>query len=90
MDTYADLTAMLDQGDYRRIGELSLDDWIFHMSIVYCSGLPDDEWEAARERHSQELADGPTDAAAELEFVWYQGGVEHREAMSLDVARSIR
>ena len=84
---YADLTAMLDQTDFNRIGELSLDDWVFHMSIAYCSELPDDDWEGVRTSLESELADRPVDVASEVEFVWYEVGVEHREVIAF--ARTI-
>lgn len=82
VEAYAGLTAMLDKTDFNRIGELSLDDWTFHMSIAYCSELPDDDWERARTSLESDLAERPVDEASEVEFVWYQGGVEHREVIA--------
>ena len=87
VNAYADLTAMLDQTDFKRIDELSLDDWVFHMSIAYCSELPDDDWGGVRISLERELADRPVDVASEVEFVWYEGGVEHREIIAF--ARTI-
>lgn len=80
---YAGLTAILDKTDFNRIGELSLDDWTFHMSIAYCSELPHRDWEGARSSLECELAERPADEASEVEFVWYQGGVEHHEVIAL-------
>lgn len=82
VNAYAGLTAMLDQTDFNRIGELGLDDWTFHMSIAYCSELPDDAWGTTRTSLERELTDRPVDVASELEFVWYQDGVEHREVLA--------
>lgn len=83
VEAYAGLTAMLDKTDFNRIGELSLDDWTFHMSIAYCSELPNDDWEGARTSLERELVERPVDEASEVEFVWYQGGVERREVIAL-------
>lgn len=88
VNAYADLTTMLDQTDFNRIGELSLDDWVFHMSIAYCSELPDDDWEGVRTALESEIVDRPVDVASEVEFVWYEGGVEHREVIAFAPARA--
>ncbi|MFQ4150519.1 2'-5' RNA ligase family protein [Arthrobacter sp. LAPM80] len=82
VNAYAGLTAMLNQTDFNRIGELSLDDWTFHMSIAYCSELPDNAWDDTRTSLECEFADRPVDVASELEFVWYQDGIEHREVIA--------
>ncbi|MDQ0076313.1 2'-5' RNA ligase family protein [Arthrobacter oryzae] len=82
VEAYAGLTEMLDETDFNRIGELSLEDWTFHMSIAYCGELPDDDWEVARTTLERELAERPMDEASEVEFVWYQSGVEHREIIA--------
>ena len=63
VEAYARLTAMLDKTDFNRIGELSLDDWTFHMSIAYCSELPNDDWEGARTSLERELVEQPVDEA---------------------------
>lgn len=82
VSAYAGLSEMLDQTDFNRIGELSLDDWIFHMSIAYCGELSDDDWEGARTPLERELAERTDCVASEVEFVWYQHGVEHREVIA--------
>lgn len=81
-DAYAGLTARLDQTDFNRIGELSLADWVFHMSIAYCSELSGDAWDSTKRAFESELTDGPVEVATEVEFVWYQDGMEHRENMA--------
>lgn len=88
VEAYAGLTAMLDKTNFNRIGELSLDDWTFHMSIAYCSELADDDWEGARTSLERGLAERPVDVVSEVEFVWYQGGVEHREIIAFAQAKA--
>lgn len=85
VNAYAGLTAMLNQTNFNRIGELSLDDWTFHMSIAYCSELPDDAWDLTRTSLECEFVDRPVNVASEVEFVWYQDGVEHREVTALEL-----
>ncbi|MCK6080180.1 2'-5' RNA ligase family protein [Microbacterium sp. EYE_5] len=77
VSAYATLTDALETTDLRRLGELPLDDWIFHMSVVYGKTLADDAWrelESARVRRS----DRPErEVLREVELVSYEDGQEH-------------
>lgn len=35
---YAGLTSLLDTKGIHRLGELPLEDWVFHMSLIYAGG----------------------------------------------------
>ena len=79
---YSSLTAFLDTTDFRRIGELPLDEWVFHMSLAYGSELDPDAWaEAVRCLERLQIRRASV-RVSELEFVWYEGG-EHRSVFPL-------
>lgn len=80
---YASLTSALEMTDFVRIGELSLDEWVFHLSLVYCGVLPNDRWEVVHDDASRMVRPQPTETIAEAEFVWYHDGVEHAESILL-------
>jgi 2'-5' RNA ligase len=82
VSAYAQLTHELDNTDFRRIGELPLDEWVFHMSLVYANILGEPAWEEALEGSRAQLA-GPVATAASVDFVWYEDGVEHSETLAL-------
>jgi len=83
VDAYASLTTALDATDFDRIGELPLDEWVFHLSLAYAGTLDERAWGDTLERRRREIADGPTETIAEVEFVWYRAGVEHAEVLPL-------
>lgn len=87
VSAYASLTEMLVASDLRRLGELDLDDWTFHMSLVYGKTLPSDQWnaiEAARTRDvTQPAFETAIETAVEAELAWYSNGEEHREIIPL-------
>ena len=83
IDAYASLTAALDRTDFRRLGELSLDDWIFHLSVVYGKTLAPEAWADLERASRRDLADQPRCTVAEAELVWYEDGVEHAEVIPL-------
>jgi hypothetical protein len=82
IEAYSSLTAFLDTTDFRRIGELPLDEWVFHMSLAYGSGLQPDVWAGAVRRLERLKIRRASVHVAELEFVWYDGG-EHRSTFPL-------
>lgn len=81
VDAYSSLTDLLETTDLRRLGELPLETWVFHVSLVYCEGLSDSEWEQHRELCSPEPISAVSEVVAEAELVWYRDGVEHREVI---------
>jgi hypothetical protein len=83
VSAYATLTDALVDTDLRRLDERALDDWTFHMSIVYAKSLDTDAWSALEESVTREYAQQPTEVIGEAELVWYSGGAEHHEVVPL-------
>lgn len=80
---YASLSSALEGSDFRRLGEMTLDDWIFHLSVVYGKTLTQEDWaELARAAH-RVPADQSTCLITEAELVSYSGGVERVEIIPL-------
>lgn len=79
VSAYASLTAVLERTDLRRLEELSLDDWTFHLSVIYAKTLEADAWTALERVSRREYTDQPRETVLEAELVWYAGGVEHYE-----------
>ncbi|MHA7984626.1 2'-5' RNA ligase family protein [Rathayibacter sp. CAU 1779] len=86
VDAYARLSSSLDATDFQRIGELPLDQWIFHMSLIYCNALSADDWQLAYEKNSRDVKSRPSELLTEAEFVWYENGTEHTQTMTFDGA----
>lgn len=85
---YASLTESLVRTDLIRLGELSLEDWTFHLSIVYAKTLEADPWDALDRALRRELEMHPEESIAEAELVWYEGGIEHAEVIPLGIRPS--
>lgn len=83
VDAYAQLTAALDATSFTRIGELPLEQWTFHLSLLYCSTLTEDEWRAAHAGASRTVNPPVCEVVSEAEYVWYEDGLEHSEAIAL-------
>lgn len=83
VEAYASLTAALDATDFYRIGELPLDEWVFHLSLVYASTLSEPDWAEAHEDSRRELDPAPTEVCSTVEFVWYENGIERSEQLLL-------
>lgn len=83
VDAYASLSTALEQTDFRRLDELALEDWIFHLSVVYGKTLPADAWTELERGALRELAEQPRCVVEEAELVWYQDGLEHAEVIPL-------
>lgn len=83
VSAYATLTNALADTDLRRLDERSIDDWTFHMSVVYGKALDGDAWSALERSVTREYDEHPTEVVSEAELVWYSGGVEHHEVMPL-------
>ncbi len=89
LHAYASLTETLDRTDLRRIGELPVDDWIFHLSAVYAKGLDTEAWEKLASDSQRDYASRPAETITEVEFVSYFDGAEHREVFPLAAAAGI-
>lgn len=72
----------MDATDFRRLGELPLADWTFHLSLLYGKSLEAKEWSRFAEAESRAFESGPTEVISEAEFVWYQDGRERAEILS--------
>lgn len=83
VSAYSSLTAALDATDFRRIGELPLEDWTFHLSVLYGKTLDGAEWSRFAKAEVRPLSPAPAEVIAEAELVWYQDGIEHAEVIPL-------
>ncbi|MCM3781220.1 2'-5' RNA ligase family protein [Microbacterium hydrocarbonoxydans] len=83
VSAYASLTRALDATDFRRLGELSLEEWTFHLSALYGKTLEPREWDALEAASVRELADRPTETIDEIELVSYDSGAEYAEVIRL-------
>lgn len=83
VSAYSTLTAALDATDYRRLGELPLADWTFHLSVLYGKTLDAADWSRFAKAEVRPLSSAPTEVIAEAELVWYEDGIEHAEVLPL-------
>jgi 2'-5' RNA ligase len=83
VSAYATLTDALTGTDFHRLDERPVDDWTFHLSVVYARTLGADAWSALARSVTREYDQRPTEVVSEAEFVWYAGGVEHHEVLPL-------
>ena len=83
VEAYGSLTAALEPTGFRRLDELPLDDWIFHLSVVYGKALTSDAWADLERTAQRDLPERPSCVVAEAELVWYEGGAEHVEVIPL-------
>lgn len=80
---YAGLTAALEPTDLRRLDELALEDWTFHMSVLYAKSLRPAVWTELAHTSRRSLASRPAERISQAELIWYEGGVEHAEVIPL-------
>ena|SRR5690606_5556535 len=83
LHAYASLTDALNATDLRRIGELPLEEWTFHLSIVYAKTLDAGAWAQLASDTHHEYPSPSVETISEAEFVTYSGGIEHREVIAL-------
>ncbi|MEA1264622.1 2'-5' RNA ligase family protein [Microbacterium sp. STF-2] len=83
ISAYSTLTAALDATDYRRLGELPLADWTFHLSVLYGKTLDAADWSRFVKAEVRPLSPAPTEVIAEAELVWYEDGIEYAEVLPL-------
>ncbi|WP_258132651.1 2'-5' RNA ligase family protein [Microbacterium sp. MYb72] len=83
VQAYSRLTDRLEPTDYRRLDELSVDDWTFHLSLVYARSLGAAEWEVLERAARRAFELPPTETITEAEFVWYDEGGEYAEIIPL-------
>lgn len=80
---YTTLTNALQATDYRRLDELSIDDWVFHLSVIYGKTLTPDAWAELERTSRRDVPERPATVIREAEFVWYSDGVENYEVIPL-------
>jgi hypothetical protein len=83
VSAYAALSEALQSTDFRRLDERSVDDWTFHLSVVYGKTLEPDSWQEFADASRTELSRQPTETITEAELVWYQDGAEYAEVIPL-------
>lgn len=83
VSAYSSLSTALDGTDFRRLGELPLEDWTFHLSVLYGKTLDPVEWTRFAETESLTLEPTPAETITEAELVWYEDGIEHAEILLL-------
>ena len=81
VDAYADLTSLLDTTEFHRIGELSLDEWVFHLSLIYAGRLSEAQWDAMHRTSRRSPDPQPAEVITSADFVWYANGVEHVDTL---------
>lgn len=80
---YSTLTAALEQTDLRRLDERAIAEWTFHVSLVYAKTLPPAKWTELSHKSRRSLGRRPAERINEVEFVWYEDGVEYAEVIPL-------
>lgn len=83
VSAYSTLTTELDATDFRRLGELPLEEWTFHLSVLYGKTHDPVEWTRFAEAESRTFALTPVETITEAELVWYEDGIEHAEVLPL-------
>lgn len=81
VDAYSSLTEVLDTTDFRRIGELPLDVWVFHLSVAYARSLDEARWTEQLEATRREVRSRPRELVSSVDFVWYDADGEHIESV---------
>lgn len=74
---------MLRPTDFRRLDELSVEEWTFHLSVLYGRTLDPETSQHLAATEARPLTPALTEVVTEAEFVWYEGGVEHAEVIPL-------
>ncbi|MCR2815647.1 2'-5' RNA ligase family protein [Microbacterium jiangjiandongii] len=81
--SYASLTGVLDPTDFRRIGELPLGEWVFHLSLAYAGALDELAWKAVLGNCRRDVASAPREVISSVDFVHYDEDGEHIETFRL-------
>jgi|SRR5690606_33260980 len=80
---YATMTAAVTGTTLRRLDELPIDHWIFHLSAVYAKDLDPQAWARLAAETRRDLDEPVVETIAEAEFVTYSEGAEQREVLPL-------
>ncbi|WP_312170176.1 2'-5' RNA ligase family protein [Microbacterium sp.] len=80
---YSSLSAALATTDFRRLDERPTEEWTFHLSLIYAKTLASAVWTELRNKSRRSLSSRPAERISQVEFVWYEDGVEHAEIIPL-------
>jgi len=83
IEAYSSLTELLDATDFRRIGELPLDDWVFHLSLAYASSLDELRWSEVFKVSRRAVPSHTRELVSSVDFVWYDDDGEHIDTFAL-------
>ncbi|WP_244632399.1 MULTISPECIES: 2'-5' RNA ligase family protein [unclassified Microbacterium] len=83
VSAYSSLTTALDGTSFRRLGELPLEEWTFHLSVLYGKTLQPEEWSRFTQAELRAFEPASTETITEAELVWYEHGVEYAEVLPL-------
>ncbi len=83
VSAYTSLTDALDATNLQRLDELSIDEWIFHLSLVYGTTLAPEAWADLARAVGRMRTDQPACVITEAELVWYAEGRENHEIIPL-------
>lgn len=83
VSAYSSLSTALEDTAVRRLDERDVEDWTFHLSVLYAKALAPAQWADLSYRTRRSLGSRPAETIAEAEFVWYEDGAEHAEVVPL-------
>ncbi|MGN7860839.1 hypothetical protein ACTJI8_09665 [Microbacterium sp. 22303] len=81
IDAYSSLTEVLDATDFRRVEELPLDGWVFHLSLASGGSLDDGRWTEQFEASRRAVPSRPRELVSYVGFVSYDGDGEHIDSL---------
>lgn len=81
VSAYSRLTDVLGRTDFNRLGELPVQDWTFHLSVLYGKTLTPAAWTSLSHMSRRSIGARPSETIGEAELVWYEGGEEHSEVI---------
>lgn len=81
VSAYTRLTDVLDRTDFRRLGELPVNEWTFHLSVIYAKTLTPAAWTSLSHMSRRSIGGRPSETIGEAELVWYENGEEHSEVI---------
>ena len=83
VSAYSSLSTALAGTDLQRLDERTVEDWTFHLSVLYAKTLTPAAWTELSHKSRRSLGSRPAETISEAEFVWYEDGIEHAEVIPL-------
>jgi 2'-5' RNA ligase len=87
LDAYASLTEVLDATDFRRVGELPLENWVFHLSLAYLSSLEERRFGKISRESRRSIPSRPSELISTVDLVSYDNDGEHIDSFALKRSR---